>query len=185
MHAATPLALGIVLVSACESASPGPPRPRPAPLASAPAPSATATLPTVNAVGASRPRFILPPHRLDAVEPFIQEQVELSAASGARTLVYVGAPWCEPCQRFHAAVVNGELDTLLAGAHLLEFDADQYRDALHRAGYAYEFVPVIAIPGADGRSSGRILSGSIAGPSAVPGDLVPRLRALLAGRAVE
>jgi hypothetical protein len=125
------------------------------------------------------------PSDLGAVEPFIREQVELSLAASRRTLVYVGAPWCEPCQRFHAAVLRGELDGVLARTRLLEFDADHHDAALHRAGYAYEFIPVIAIPNPDGRSSGHLLSGSIKGPAAVSDDLLPRLRALLDGRQVD
>jgi thiol-disulfide isomerase/thioredoxin len=173
VHPERPLALvlGLALACACESSSPGTSAPRPAP-----AKASRVTTP---------PRFIPAPSELDAVEPFIQEQLELSSSTGARTLVYVGAPWCEPCQRFHAAVLQGELDTVLAGTRLLEFDADHHDPALHRAGYAYQFIPVLAIPGADGRSSGRLLSGSIKGPAAVAGDLVPRLRALLDGRDVE
>jgi len=117
-----------------------------------------------------------------AVEPFIQEQVELSLAAGDRTLIYVGAAWCEPCQRFHAAVLEGKLDRALARTRLLEFDAEQHTAALRRAGYTYEFIPVIAIPNPDGRSSGHLLSGSIKGPAAVTDDILPRLRALLDGQ---
>jgi hypothetical protein len=134
---------------------------------------------------ATAPQFVRAPSGLRAVEPFIQEQVELSLATNDRTLVYVGAPWCEPCQRFHAAVLGGTLDGVLARTRLLEFDAEQHGAALHRAGYAYELIPVIALPNPDGRSSGHLLSGSIKGPSAVTDDILPRLRALLDGRQVE
>lgn len=165
------LVLGVTLACACQSSSPAPSRTHPAP--------------AVTSVPTDHPRFIPAPSELDVVEPFIRGQVELSSATGVHLLIYVGAPWCEPCQRFHAAVLHGELDDVLAGTHLLEFDADRASAALHRAGYAFEFIPVLAIPKPDGRSSGRLLSGSIKGPTAVAGDLVPRLRALLDGRAVE
>jgi hypothetical protein len=163
----------LALTTACQSSAPDTHRPRPTPIAS----SASAV--------ASAPRFVSAPSELGAVEPFIQEQIELSNAAGGRTLVYVGAPWCEPCQRFHAAVLRGELDGVLARTRLLEFDAEHHGAALHRAGYAYEFIPVIALPNPDGRSSGHLLSGSIKGPSAVTDDILPRLRALLDGRQVD
>ena len=166
---------GLVLTPACRSGSSDSRGPRPAPV------TATAT-PVATTPVATGPRFISAPSRLAAVEPFIQEQIELSLPTGGRTLVYVGAPWCEPCQRFHAAVQEGKLDGVLARTRLLEFDADQHSAALHRAGYAYKYIPVIAIPDPDGRSSGHLLSGSIKGPSAVTDDLVPRLHALLDGR---
>jgi hypothetical protein len=175
---------GIALTSGCGRSSPREPAPGPAPTAESTArPSPTASHGAAPA--ATRPRFIQAPDNPDPVEPVIQEQVEFAAAAGERALVYVGASWCEPCRRFHAAVTRGELDDLLAKTRLLEFDADRDDPALHRAGYAYEFLPVIALPGADGRSSGRLLSGSIKGEGAVERDLVPRLRALLAGRAVD
>lgn len=148
-----------------------------------PRPRAAAGGTSAGAVAAG-PSFIPAPRGPGAVEPFIQEQVELFRASGGRTLVYVGAPWCEPCQRFHAAVVAGKLDKVLARTQLLEFDAEQHNAALHRAGYVFEFIPVLAIPSPDGRSSGRLLSGSIKGPTAVDDDILPRLRALLDGRRV-
>jgi hypothetical protein len=163
----------LALTSACQSASSVAPRPRPAPSSSSAGRASTA------------PRFVAAPRGLGAVEPFIQEQVELSLAAGGRTLVYVGAPWCEPCQRFHAAVMSGALDGVLARTRLLEFDAEEHGPALHRAGYAYEFIPVIAIPHPDGRSSGHLLSGSIKGPSAVTDDILPRLRALLDTRQID
>lgn len=163
-------ALIVALAAGCESSRGGRTASRPAPAASARV--------------KGPPRFIAAPLELAAVEPFIQEQSRRSRNAGARTLVYVGASWCEPCQRFHAAVERGELDALLAGTNLVEFDDDRHSAALHRAGYAFEFIPVLAIPDADGRSSGRLLSGSIAGPAAVDGNIVPRLQALLDGREV-
>jgi len=159
------LVASLAFAFACQSAPSDPPSPHAAPLASSAA-----------------PRFLSAPRDLRSVEPFIQEQVERSLATGDRALVYVGAPWCEPCQRFHAAVLAGQLDRVLARTQLLEFDEEQHGAQLHRAGYAYEFIPVIAIPNPDGRSSGHLLSGSIKGPSAVTSDLLPRLRALLAER---
>jgi hypothetical protein len=132
-----------------------------------------------------RPRFIAAPRELAAVEPFIQEQIEIGLSTQERTLVYVGAPWCEPCQRLHAAVESGELDNLLGGTRLLEFDADRHGALLNRAGYSYQLIPVVALPAPDGRSTGRMLSGSIKGPTAVSGNLVPRLHALLEGREVD
>jgi hypothetical protein len=64
---------------------------------------------------------------------------------------------------------------------LLEFDVERSREALERAGYQGQFVPFFAVPGDDGRSSGRFHEGAVKGDQAV-GFLVPKLRALLDGR---
>jgi thiol:disulfide interchange protein len=113
----------------------------------------------------------------------VQEIVraELARAKGEdrRLLVYVGAAWCEPCQRFHDAAKAGQLDAAFPGLRLLEFDLDRDKERLERAGYASRMIPLFAVPRADGTGSGEQIEGSIKGPGAVD-QISPRLRALLA-----
>jgi thiol-disulfide isomerase/thioredoxin len=97
---------------------------------------------------------------------------------GRTLLLYVGASWCEPCQRFHQAVERGELDIEFPTLTLLEFDADRDLPRLRDAGYASEFIPLFARPGDDGRASARQFSGSIKGDGAVA-NIVPKLKSLL------
>lgn len=131
------------------------------------------------------PSFLRYPASGGAIEPWVQEQVELADAAHVRVLVYVGASWCEPCQHFHQAVERGELNGALNGLRFLEFDQDRDASALKAAGYVYQFIPVLALPDPDGRNHGRMISGSIKGPNALREDLVPRLQALLSGKAVD
>ncbi len=131
------------------------------------------------------PSFIRYPGGPGAIEPWVQEQVELAEAAHLRVLVYVGAGWCEPCRHFHEAVERGELNGTLNGLRFLEFDQDRDAGALKVAGYVYQYIPVLALPDPDGRNHGQMISGSIKGPDAVKQNLVPRLQALLAGSAVD
>jgi len=137
------------------------------------------------AADAPQPSFLRYPRKGAAIEPWVQEQVELAEAAHLRVLVYVGASWCEPCQRFHEAVEKGELNGTLNGLRFLEFDQDQDAAALKAAGYVYQYIPVLALPDPDGRNHGKMISGSIKGPRAVQENLVPRLQALLSGQAVD
>lgn len=113
-----------------------------------------------------------------------QEQVRREVArardEGRTLLVYVGATWCEPCQRFHEAARGGKLDAAFPGLRLLEFDLDRDRERLHAAGYASRMIPLFALPRADGTASGEQIEGSIKGDGAVD-QIAPRLRALLSG----
>lgn len=97
---------------------------------------------------------------------------------GKRTIVYVGAAWCEPCRRFHDAAARGELDGQLGGTRFLVFDQDRAKDALVAAGYKSTYIPLFALPAADGTASGKYIEGSIKGDGAVA-QIMPRLRALL------
>jgi hypothetical protein len=90
------------------------------------------------------------------------------AIEGRRQLVvYVGAAWCEPCQRFHHAAELGELDATFPTLTLLEFDNDKDHERLAKAGYVSEYIPLFALPKEDGTSSGKQVEGGIKGEGAV------------------
>lgn len=115
------------------------------------------------------------------VDRVVTASAKQAAVEGRYLVVYVGATWCEPCRRFHEAATNGSLDRELPPARFLEFDLDRDGERLREAGYHSEYVPLFALPGPDGRASGRAMEGSIKGPGA-PAEIAPRLRALLSGR---
>jgi len=71
-------------------------------------------------------------------------------AEGRVLVVYAGAGWCEPCKRFKNAIESGSLDDKLAKTTLLVFDADRDTERLAAAGYKLQFIPYVAMPGADG-----------------------------------
>lgn len=95
-----------------------------------------------------------------------------------RLIVYVGASWCEPCRHFHDAAVAGQLDSAFGNLRVLAFDADRDKDALQRAGYVSNLIPLFALPRSDGVSSGTQIEGSIKGQGAVD-EITPRLQTLL------
>ncbi|MBX3155645.1 MAG: thioredoxin family protein [Deltaproteobacteria bacterium] len=104
-------------------------------------------------------------------------KAELARASGKRVVVYVGAAWCGPCVDFHRAAEAGELDDSFGDVRFLELDYDRDQRRLAAAGYRSKMLPLFAIPGTDGTSTGRQVEGSRKEDPV--GHLVPRLRALL------
>jgi thiol-disulfide isomerase/thioredoxin len=135
-----------------------------------PAPPLAAVLP------AEAPRKPSIVHGQVPVAAFVAEQLQHS--HGTTTLVYVGASWCEPCQRFHRALEAGELDTTLPGLQFIEFDYDTAKAELDADGYSSKLIPLFALPNPDGRASSHSIEGSIKGPAAVD-NIVPRLQQLL------
>lgn len=155
-----------LLLVGCSGKSPSPPPDR-APEA-APAPVAKEK---------AKPRFV------PAAEgkPVADEVRGVVAASGEeRVVVYVGASWCEPCQEFHGALERGELDEELAGVKFLEYDADVDNERLETAGYGGRMIPRFALPGTDGRFSGKKIEGGVKGKAAVK-HIMGRLRPMLDG----
>jgi hypothetical protein len=112
------------------------------------------------------------------VQEIVQRELTRATSEGRRLLVYVGAAWCEPCQRFHQAAKDGKVDALFPGLRLLEFDLDRDHDRLIVAGYTSKLIPLFALPRLDGTASGEQIEGSIKGPRAVD-QIAPRLHALL------
>jgi thiol-disulfide isomerase/thioredoxin len=108
-----------------------------------------------------------------------QAEAERAKKEGRALLVYVGASWCEPCQRFHKAAEAGEVTGDLPPLRMLELDLDRDAERLAAAGYASKMIPLFAVPGPDGRGNDLRIEGSVKGSGAVS-NIVPRLRALLA-----
>lgn len=114
----------------------------------------------------------------DDVAALVRAEVGRAQADGRKLLVYVGAKWCEPCNRFHAAAQSGDLTGALGHLRLLAFDIDRDNARLTRAGYVSRLIPLFALPGPDGRASGRQVEGSVKGDAAVA-NISPRLQALI------
>jgi thiol:disulfide interchange protein len=112
------------------------------------------------------------------VATIVAAEVARASAAHRRVIVDVGAAWCEPCQRFQAAAEHGELDDSFADLTIVEFTLPDDEQRLHAAGYVSQYVPLFAVPGPDGRASGKQIEGSIKGAQAVK-EISPRLRDLL------
>jgi hypothetical protein len=162
-----PAIVAVALIAGCKSGD--------APGSGRPTPSNAAPV-------SNRPVFVHGPTGGAPVAPFIASELTKARAGHYGVLVYVGATWCEPCQGFHRAVAAGELDDMLAGVRLIEFDLDADRDALASAGYSSKLIPLFALPKPDGTASENRIEGSIKGPDAVRENLMPRLRAFLKGQ---
>jgi thiol-disulfide isomerase/thioredoxin len=142
---------------------------------------------TSEALAPSRPNStsVAPAHVrvLDApptgdVREAVRQALSQAKGENRRVVVYVGATWCEPCQRFHKAAANGELDATFPDLTLLEFDLDRDRERLFAAGYSSKYIPLFALAGPDGSASGKQVEGGIKGEAAVA-YMAPKLKALL------
>lgn len=148
------------------------------PAARAPSATSSAAAPSVPLVLAHGLRMIHAADGADAAR-VVREAREREAADGRDLVVYVGATWCEPCQRFHKAAAAGALDADFPRLTVLEFDLDEDRDRLASAAYSSQYIPLFVMPGADGRGTNKRFEGAVKGERAVA-NIAPRLRAILA-----
>lgn len=115
----------------------------------------------------------------DDLAKVVKDANAFEASNGRKLVVYVGATWCEPCQRFHKAAAAGSLDADFPDLTLLELDLDKDKDRLDRAGYSSSMIPLFVRPNVDGRASEKRFEGSIKGDGAVA-NISPRLKRILA-----
>ncbi len=125
------------------------------------------------------PEFVAAP-ATGEVTALVASAVKEARKENKQLLVYVSAPWCEPCRRFQDAVFSHELDRELRGLRFLKFDRDRDEQRLRSAGYESQYIPLFVIPDQQGRASGRRMEGSVKGDKAVRENLLPRLLQLLA-----
>jgi thiol-disulfide isomerase/thioredoxin len=172
---AAALAVGLGAGVACKSPpEPGEPSGEPPPR---PRTEAGGAASTAAAPGDSKVRIVAAPET-GAVDAAVRAALTAAAAERRTLVVYVGATWCEPCQRFHQAAAHGDLDAVFPRLTLLEFDLDRDRERLATAGYVSKYIPLFALPGPDGSASGKQIEGAIKGDGAV-GVIVPRLKEML------
>ena len=154
-----------------------------APAKKDPSPRATASVDSV--ITPSGPLVLARGVQLVAAGPgadaaaVIRAERERASASGRDVVVYVGAKWCEPCQRFHDAAERGELDADFPNLTLVAFDLDVDKERLVSAGYVSKLIPLFVVPGPDGRATSKRFEGSVKGDRAVA-NISPRLRQMLA-----
>ncbi len=144
--------------------------------------------PEVGAERSEQKAFVKPAHPTGPVELLdpkpgdVKDVVKVAmieaAARNHRLVVYVGASWCEPCERFREAAKKGELNADFPGLSLLVFDVDADRKRLAAAGYASQYIPLIVLPKDDGAASEFRMAGGSKGNGAVA-SMSPRLTALL------
>jgi thiol-disulfide isomerase/thioredoxin len=146
---------------------------------SSPSPNASASKPGTGSaplVLAQGVRFVKPGP--GDVASIVRSESAVAEQDGRKLIVYVGATWCEPCQRFHKAAQQGELDAEFPNLNILELDADDDHERAAAAGYRSRLIPLFVRPGPDGRASSRRFEGGIKGDGAVA-QLAPRLKKLL------
>ncbi len=128
----------------------------------------------------SRPAHVeLVPAAAGAVEGVVRGALAEARRDGRRLVVYVSATWCEPCERFQAAVRAGRLDSSFPDLRLLVFDHDRDVGRLAQAGYDGRMIPRFVVPSPDGRASDLRMEGGTKAEDTVATSIAPRLARLL------
>jgi hypothetical protein len=107
----------------------------------------------------------------------VRDEYARAQRDGRKLVVYVGAPWCEPCVAFHRALEAGQLDAELPGVRFLDLDLEAHGPLIDAAGCSSKMVPLFAAATPDGKC-GKRTEGGIKGDGAVR-FLLPRVKSIL------
>lgn len=136
---------------------------------------------TTSGTSATGPDIVKAP-TAGTVQEIVQREAARAKTDGRALVVYVGATWCEPCERFKDAIKAGQLDTEFPTLRVLEFDRDRDEQRLEAAGCISKLIPLFAKPTDDGRCDQRFRTeGGIKGPGTIT-FISRRLKAMLAAR---
>lgn len=128
----------------------------------------------------AKPEFVKVAFGEGTGRDFVKKELERAKSENRVIVIYVGASWCEPCQRFHKAVEEGSLDTELAGVRFLDFDHDEHAEQLSDSdtNCGSKLIPLFSRASEDGTCTDRRVEGGIKGKGAV-GFILPKLLEIL------
>jgi thiol-disulfide isomerase/thioredoxin len=146
-------ALALVLAGCPKNeATTSTPTPTPTPTATSTSTASASASATPTASASDGARVVVVPAEADALSAIRTENAR-AKKEGRVVLVYIGATWCPPCARLHAALRTDAAKAKLAGVTLLAFDADTDGERLNALGYTSRYIPFFAVPRPDGRAS--------------------------------
>ena len=132
------------------------------------------------AAGSTKVEIVRAAEGGEAVEAVVKREMDRAGKDGRNLVVYVGATWCEPCERFKEAAKRGELDGEFPTLRMLEFDRDRDEARLEKAGCISQLIPLFAKPTDAGRCDPKLrVMGGIKGPKTVR-HIADRLKRMLA-----
>lgn len=144
------------------------------------APEARSASSAAAARSGPKPQLVEVPADITSGREYVKEQITRAESEGLTLVLYVGASWCEPCQRFHDAVLAGSLDAQLAGVRFLVFDHDAHEAVLGASDLRCRsrLIPLFARPNDDGTCGAQLVEGGIKGAGAVD-FIMPKLAKIL------
>ena len=162
--------LGAALSSLTALAGCGTTEPTP-PIKESSKPSPSATAPAGHVEWVKLPMGVSAPD-------FVRAEASRAEHEKKKLLIYVGASWCEPCQRFHKAAEAGELDNAFGDLRFIDLDNDANEAEIEALDCKSKLIPLFAVPNSEGKCADRRVEGGIKGDGAVA-YISPKLRAMV------
>ena len=110
----------------------------------------------------------------------LQAEAAKAAALGRDPYIEFYADWCPPCNAIKKNLGDPLLVEAFAGTYIIKLDTDVWGDKLSGLGLYVPGIPAFYELGADGKPTGRMITGAAWGED-IPANIAPPMKAFFEG----
>jgi thiol-disulfide isomerase/thioredoxin len=114
------------------------------------------------------------------VKDILQAEAQKAAALGRRPYVEFYADWCPPCNAIKKNLGDPLMVEAFAGTYIIKLDTDVWGDKLSGLGIYVPGIPAFYELGADGKPTGRMITGTAWGED-IPANIAPPMKTFFEG----
>ena len=114
------------------------------------------------------------------VKDILQAEAAESRRAGRHPYIEFYADWCPPCNAIKDNLGDPRMVEAFAGTYIIKLDTDEWGDKLSGTGLYVPAIPAFYELGADGKPTGRMITGAAWGED-VPANIAPPMKAFFEG----
>ena len=111
----------------------------------------------------------------------LQAEAAKAAALGLDPYLEFSADWCPPCNAIKKHLGDPLMVDAFAGTYIIKLDHDVWGSKLHGTGLYVPGIPAFYELGADGKPTGRMITGAAWGED-IPANIAPPMKAFFEGK---
>jgi thiol-disulfide isomerase/thioredoxin len=115
------------------------------------------------------------------LKDILQAEAAKAAALGRDPYIEFYADWCPPCNAIKKNLGDPLMVEAFAGTYIIKLDQDVWGSKLHGTGLYVPGIPAFYELGADGKPTGRMITGTAWGED-IPANIAPPMKAFFEGK---
>ena len=118
------------------------------------------------------------------LEDILRLEAQKAADMGREPYVEFYADWCPPCKAIRESISDERMIDAYEGTYIIQLDLDEWGKKLSGTGFYVPGIPAFYEIDADGRPTGRMITGGAWGED-IPENIAPPMKAFFNGEEAE